>query len=345
MSSPLVSVVIPAYNHEQYVGDAIASVLAQSVRDIEIIVIDDGSTDKTPDILQGMRDPRINCLRQENQGAHNTINRGVSMARAPWIAILNSDDVFDPEKLERHLRAHHNNKDLVATASRVQYVSKSGHPLARGDLRVCNYENKRKRANVKMSLFESLLQDNHLITTSALFASRDVLRQLGGFIPLRYTHDWFMFLSLASRGGLMILEEPLVSYRMHSSNTIKENLLRVRCETHFVIEWQISDAVSRALPLFDAVKALDILNENVFVDFELITFFQLWRMLNHGDLKKASAIFQHRDHPVLDYAEEILKGATPGYKSRRRLEDVLQSKSWKITAPLRRFHEFLMRFR
>ena len=96
----LVSVVLPAYNHEAYIAQAIDSALAQSV-DLELIVIDDGSRDRTADIIAAYDDPRIRFVRQANAGSHATINRGIAMARGRYVAILNSDDRFHPERLAR----------------------------------------------------------------------------------------------------------------------------------------------------------------------------------------------------------------------------------------------------
>ena len=100
MTLPLISVVIPAYNHERYIGAAIESVLEQSCPDLELIVVDDGSTDRTGEVIQGYTDSRLHYYHQENQDAYTTINRGISLARGRYIAILNSDDIYTPERLE-----------------------------------------------------------------------------------------------------------------------------------------------------------------------------------------------------------------------------------------------------
>jgi hypothetical protein len=267
------------------------------------------------------------------------------MARAPWIAILNSDDLFHREKLERHLEFHARHKGAIASASRIQYISRSGAPLGPKDIRVKKYEDEKNRAAQHSSLFKSLLEYNHLITSSALVIHRDAVKISGGFIPLRYTHDWFMFLSLAAEDNLAILEEPLVSYRLHGKNTIWVNQLLARTEMHFLTEWHIFEALSKPEPSLELVEAFEILGGNVLVHWDVICFFQLWRSFNNSDLSKATAIFEERGHPVVQHAMEVLKRTTPGWRSRRRLEDMLNSRSWKITAPMRRMHELLIRFR
>ncbi len=97
----MISVIIPAYNHEKFIGPAVESVLAQSWRDLELLVIDDGSTDRTAEVVKSYDDPRLSYYYQENQDAYNTINRGLDMAKGEYIAILNSDDVYTTDRLDR----------------------------------------------------------------------------------------------------------------------------------------------------------------------------------------------------------------------------------------------------
>ncbi|MCW5207043.1 glycosyltransferase family 2 protein, partial [Desulfobulbus sp. F5] len=102
-SSPLISVIIPAYNHERFIGPAIESVLQQTWKHLELIVIDDGSKDSTGKVAQSYTDPRFSYYHQENQDAYNTINRGLSLAKGEYIAILNSDDIYTTDRLEKLL--------------------------------------------------------------------------------------------------------------------------------------------------------------------------------------------------------------------------------------------------
>ena len=103
MSQPLISVVIPAYNHERFVDYAIESILGQTCQDFELVIVNDGSTDRTERVIQGYDDDRIRYYYQEYQDAYNTINRGISLAQGKFIAILNSDDVYVADRLERLL--------------------------------------------------------------------------------------------------------------------------------------------------------------------------------------------------------------------------------------------------
>jgi glycosyltransferase involved in cell wall biosynthesis len=99
---PSVSIIIPAYNAAEFIGDAIRSVLAQNVSDYEVIVVDDGSTDGTREVLRAF-DDRVQYVRQNNRGVAAARNAGIAMARGQWVCFLDADDMWMPEKLGRQL--------------------------------------------------------------------------------------------------------------------------------------------------------------------------------------------------------------------------------------------------
>ncbi len=111
MSSPRVSVILPAYNAADYLRESIDSILNQTFADFELIVVNDGSTDKTADILATYKDPRLKVIAQSNQGLVNSLNRAIGKARAPYIARQDADDISDPTRLAKevaYLDAHPN---------------------------------------------------------------------------------------------------------------------------------------------------------------------------------------------------------------------------------------------
>jgi glycosyltransferase involved in cell wall biosynthesis len=101
--NPRVSVVVPCYNYGRFVGDAVGSILAQSFRDFEVIVVDDGSTDDTPDVLRQITDQRVRVLRKPNEGCAAARNTGRALARGEFLAFLDADDLWRPTFLERQL--------------------------------------------------------------------------------------------------------------------------------------------------------------------------------------------------------------------------------------------------
>jgi glycosyltransferase involved in cell wall biosynthesis len=102
----LVSVIIPVHNRPRAVRRAVLSVLAQRDVQVEVVVVDDGSTDTTPAVLKTLRDPRLTVIRQENQGVSAARNRGLRDAQGEMLALLDSDDLWLPQKMTRHLRYH-----------------------------------------------------------------------------------------------------------------------------------------------------------------------------------------------------------------------------------------------
>ena len=129
-SAPNVSVIMPAYNHERYVVAALNSVLAQTHRSLEIIAVDDGSSDATGALLDDCaahcRSHALTVVHQSNAGAHEAINHGISLARGNVIAIINSDDLYTPTRLER-LLAEMDRQKAAFAFSRARYIDDDGH--------------------------------------------------------------------------------------------------------------------------------------------------------------------------------------------------------------------------
>ncbi|MGL5034376.1 MAG: glycosyltransferase family 2 protein [Microcystaceae cyanobacterium] len=123
------SVIIPAYNIENYITQTLESVLAQTFQDFEIILVDDGSGDRTVAIIQQFNDPRIKLIQQENQGASSARNKGISHSQGQYIALLDGDDYWLPEKLEQQLNHLETNPDIGVSFCRAAFMDDSGTPL------------------------------------------------------------------------------------------------------------------------------------------------------------------------------------------------------------------------
>lgn len=224
---PLVSVVIPSYNHEAYVGAAVQSVLNQTLRDLELIVVDDGSSDKSLAVLEGIRDARLKVFAQANQGAHAAINRGLDLASGEYLSILNSDDLYHPQRLEKLVGVLREHPQAGLAGSYVQVIDSLGAPLGikhgYHDLEPWALSCPERSFRAGEDLRVVLLTENYWATTSNYAFSRRWFEQVGTFRPLRYAHDWDFALRMAQRAELLMLPEALLSYRVHSSNTIREN--------------------------------------------------------------------------------------------------------------------------
>lgn len=226
---PEVSVIIPSYNHARFLREAVDSVLQQTLADLELVVVDDGSQDQSLDILRGYADARLRVIAQENRGAHAAINRGIEISTGTYIAILNSDDVYAPERLAKMAACLRENPGAGLAASHIQVIDPGGARLGvkHGfyDLEPWPLAHPEKSFRSGNDSYAPLLTENYLATTSNYFFERNLIERIGGFRPLRYAHDWDFALRAAehSRGRLALLPEPLLNYRIHPQNTIREN--------------------------------------------------------------------------------------------------------------------------
>ena len=241
----LFSVVIPSFNHELYIRKAVESILEQSHADLELIVVDDGSTDRSLNYLRGVRDRRFHLVEQPNSGAHNAINCGLAMAQGEYLAVLNSDDIFHSDRLSYCLRRLQGGADLVASwievidhKGKVQGVKEGWKNML--PWHTAPIEGLPTAADPFLA---NLLQTNFVSTTSNIAFSRRVYEVIGGMANLRFTHDWDFLLRVACRFRCELIEYPLLQYRIHSTNTISSN----RAWMLFEICWIYAVHLSKAL--------------------------------------------------------------------------------------------------
>lgn len=238
-----VSVVIPSYNHAPFVAEAVRSVLDQSFADLELFVIDDGSTDGSLEILTGIDDPRVCVITQENRGAHAAINRGLEMASAPYLAILNSDDAYSPERLEKMLPVLKGDPSVGIVSSYIEVVDVAGRRLGvkhgYRDLEPWLLEAPHRSFRAGDDLRAALLTENYLATTSNFLLSRHWYEEVGPFRGLRYAHDWDFALRMANLARIELIPEALLRYRIHGGNTIRENQARMIFEICWCLAVQL----------------------------------------------------------------------------------------------------------
>lgn len=236
---PLISVIIPAYNHQRFIGAAVDSVLQQTISDLELIVIDDGSTDNTGEIVKGYSDPRLTYLHQENRDAYNTINRGLSLAKGQYVAILNSDDVYALDRLER-LQKECEERQAECIFSDVIPISDTGQEYSDPDFgwNIWHLKNRTWYFTCR-DIYVAFLKGNFMVTTSNLFMTTKAMRTVGTFSALRYLHDYdYIFrMMLAFPEGVHYLDqEKLLYYRIHSGNTLGEAAITGRLQDQDLIK-------------------------------------------------------------------------------------------------------------
>ncbi len=219
---PLVSVIIPSYNHELYIVEAIESVLTQSYPKVELVIVDDGSTDNTLAKIEPYRSSSVNIIIQQNQGADFAINKGLSLARGEFVTILNSDDIYHSQRLERLVSELSSRDELSLIFTNLTMIDASGNPYS--DFRWEQYQTLCGQCRQRPAV-NYFLVGNIAYTTSNFFMRRALFEQVGNFKKLRYTHDWNFALRSSLVGEPVWLQEDLLLYRVHEKNTLNESSL------------------------------------------------------------------------------------------------------------------------
>ena len=215
-----IAVVIPLYNHVAYIGDAIRSVLAQTRAVDKIIIVDDGSTDDSVEVVRAFAEARIELHTQPNSGAHFALNRGIEQAvGCDYVAILNSDDVFAPERISRCAAFLDETPSIDVVATRLKLIDSTGSEIAFSDARVKWFAAAWSVRGSQLDLVEQLGVANFVSSTSNLTGRRAYFLE-HPFRHYRYAHDYFFVLDCALHNRLALLDDELFSYRVHSTNTI-----------------------------------------------------------------------------------------------------------------------------
>jgi glycosyltransferase involved in cell wall biosynthesis len=202
---PDVSVVIPTHNRRQLLGQALRSALRQTGIEVEVVVVDDGSTDGTADAVAALRDDRIRLVRHPRPvGVAVARNAGANLARGTWVALLDDDDLWAPDKLSRQLASASAAHARWAYAGVVE-IDGEGRLLGGGP------------PPSPEELLAGLRRRNLMPAGSSNVVVRsDVLTSSGGFDPdLRHMADWDLWLRLAALGPPAAVSAPLVAYRLH----------------------------------------------------------------------------------------------------------------------------------
>jgi glycosyltransferase involved in cell wall biosynthesis len=232
-----VSVVIPAYNHERFVGIAVASALRQTRPPLEIVVVDDGSTDATASRVAEFG-PDVRLISQPNGGVSSARNTGIAEASGDLIAFLDADDEWCPAKLERQVAAFEADPDLGLVHCAVEDISADGAVLARHIDGLSGWV-----ADELLLLRRPVV----LGGGSGFIVPRDVLHLIGGFDPrLSTSADWDVVYRVARSYRIGFVPEVLLRYRLHGGN-MHTNIDRMR-----------SDMLLAFDKAFDGASAADV---------------------------------------------------------------------------------------
>lgn len=223
---PAVSVILACYNTARYIGPAVKSVLAQTFGDFELILLDDGSTDRSTEICNQLaaEDSRIRLISRPNKGLTRTLNEGISLAAAPLIARMDADDLSLPTRFEKQVAYLNAHTECVCVGSRVTLIDPYDSPISVTD-------HKLDHDAIEADLLKGI---GWAIVHPAAMMRTDAVRRVGGYREqFKTSQDLDLWLRLAEIGKLANLQEPLVRYRQHFesvANTKHEEQWRVKAQ-------------------------------------------------------------------------------------------------------------------
>jgi glycosyltransferase involved in cell wall biosynthesis len=208
--TPQIDVLMSAYNAGRFLPETLASIQAQTIRDIRIIVVDDGSTDNSAEVLAeaALLDPRIQVIRQANGGIVAALNAGLAISTAAFIARHDADDLSDPDRFKRQIEYLKANPDCVAVAGPARHINEAGREL--GTLTRLRDPSRADPFSIPATE-PYLLQPMLMVKASSFHAA-------GGYRPLLIAEDTDLYWRLQKLGRLHNLAEPLGSYRMHDAS-------------------------------------------------------------------------------------------------------------------------------
>ena len=209
MVRPLVSTIIPAYNAATTIGSTLASLRAQTFTNWEAIVIDDGSTDNTADTVNAIDDPRIRVIRYPNAGQAEGRNRGIQWAKGDFIAFLDADDWWTPEKLDDQVKALQRHRAAAVAYSWTDYVNGENQLLHPGF-----------HSGPSGHVYEELLRNNFIENGSNPLVQRSAIEAIGGFdSSLIPAEDWDYWLRLAHKFPFVAIPKVQVRYRVSATSS------------------------------------------------------------------------------------------------------------------------------
>ncbi len=225
------SVIIPTYNRSRWLSDAIESVLAQTYPDVEIIVVNDGSTDNTEEILEPYMD-KITYIYQENGGQGTAVNAGIKAATGEYIGRVDNDDLFAPEKVERQVEVFRQNPQLGLVASYTYVIDGEGDIKATRE--VPDFS--------KHGAFLSLLQ--HCIFCQPTVIVRKECYDTVGPYKNIFAEDYEMWIRIARHYPADVIREPLTMYRRHDENLSGQDRLTEKNAEISAFICEIMDTIS-----------------------------------------------------------------------------------------------------
>lgn len=241
-NQPLVSICIPTYNAEKTVVQTVQSILNQTYQNLEIIIVDNASTDNTLNLLQKFKDPRIKIYRNTtNIGAEKNFSKCVELAKGKYIAIFHADDLYMPDMVEKQIRAFQDNPTIGAVFTMANLINTCGEIIGGGKLPV---KLRGKGIYYFPEMFLSLLENASFFVTPSAMVESELYKKLVPFNVEKFgtSADLDMWLRILEEQPITILDEKLMSYRIsYTQGTYQLGYVRTEQADFFkVIDYYLS---------------------------------------------------------------------------------------------------------
>lgn len=230
---PEVSIILPSYNYENYIGKTIDSVLNQSYPNWELIIIDDGSMDNSLDVIKRYKDKRIHLFTQKNKGVSSTLNRGIRNSNCKYICFLDADDKYHPDKLDAQVEYMNSGFDIVTTQVQVIDDKDEESPIEHFKMTWNLYDKKEIFGEDRVANF---LYKNYFCKSS-LMIRKELFNKYGYFDPRLITaYDLDLWLRMIPSAKITRVDKILTYYRWHDKNETTVNNNRIRTELLLILD-------------------------------------------------------------------------------------------------------------
>jgi len=241
---PTVSICIPTYNRREYLRESLDSVMAQTYKDFEVVIVDDGSTDDTSDMIK-KTGYDVRYFWQENRGEAATCNKLIKLANAKYVSFVHSDDLLVPDAIERMVNAVNSEPENIVVYGSYIRIDEQG-----------NYCGRCKRRLFSGYITQHLFED-HIVHACGSMFPKKVLEEVGGFdTSLRACYDYKLELQLSLKYRFIALTEPTFKRRRHSSNTSQNSFANRKTELDVLTEFYYNGGGKEVIPKRIAIRRL-----------------------------------------------------------------------------------------
>jgi glycosyltransferase involved in cell wall biosynthesis len=262
--NPKVSVILPAYNAEKYIAETIESILNQTYKDFEFIIVNDCSTDSTKEIIENFakQDKRIRLVSNDrNLKVSKTANKGIELANGEYIARTDSDDWSYPDRLEKQLKFMESNPEVV---------------LLSGNMEICdatlNIKNQTHFPTTNDEIIKVILQYNPTVHSAMMF-KKETFKNVGGYGGINSSEDYLLLMKMASKGKIANLDDVLIKYRVLNTSLTSKNKTEMHLATLYC---QLDGRLNYKYPLTFKTKLIHL--ARLFIAYFVPSF--IWRFIS-----------------------------------------------------------------